>query len=233
VSSVALCNQAGAGAKAPAHASILQHEGTTVKKLSISVIAIAIGLAFSFGAMAQGMSKDEYKASTDAIVAEFKSAKASCDSLAANAKDVCMADANGKEKVAKAELEARYKPNEKARYDARIAKAQADYSVAKEKCDDKAGNEKDVCVKEAKAAETGAKADAKAQMKISQANKAAKETSGEAQMKANEEKATARKAAAEQKRDADYAVAKEKCDVYAGGAKDYCVNQAKARFGKS
>ena len=44
---------------------------------------------------------------------------------------------------------------------------------------------------------------------------------------------TARKAAAEQKRDADYAVAKEKCDVYAGGAKDYCVNQAKARFGKS
>ena len=38
---------------------------------------------------------------------------------------------------------------------------------------------------------------------------------------------------AEQKRDADYAVAKEKCDVYAGGAKDYCVDQAKARFGKS
>jgi hypothetical protein len=35
--------------------------------------------------------------------------------------------------------------------------------VAKEKCDDKAGNEKDVCVKEAKAALVRAKADAKAQ----------------------------------------------------------------------
>ena len=158
-----------------------------MKKLNISVIAVAIGLAFSFGAMAQSMSKDEYRAGTDTIVAEFKSAKASCDALSANAKDVCMAEANGKEKVAKAELEARYKPSEKARYDARVAKAQADYSVAKEKCDDKAGNEKDVCVKEAKAAETRAKADAKAQMKISQANRAAKETSGEAQMKADEE----------------------------------------------
>jgi len=58
----------------------------------------------------------------------------------------------GKEKVAKAELEARYKPSEKNRYQARVAQADADYSVAKEKCDDKAGNEKDVCVKEAKAA---------------------------------------------------------------------------------
>jgi len=29
------------------------------------------------------MSKDEYKASTDSIVAEFKTAKANCDSLSA------------------------------------------------------------------------------------------------------------------------------------------------------
>jgi hypothetical protein len=204
-----------------------------VKKLNISIVAAAIGLAFSFGATAQSVSKTEYKAGTDSIVAESKSAKASCDSLAANAKDVCMAEANGKEKVAKAELEARYKPSEKTRYDARVAKAQADYSVAKEKCDDKAGNEKDVCVKEGKAAEIRATADARAQMKTSQANKAANETSGEARMKADEQGANARKAAAEDKRDADYAVAKEKCDVYAGGAKDYCVNQAKTRFGKS
>ena len=164
---------------------------------------------------------------------ESKSARVSCDSLSANAKDVCMVEANGKETVAKAELEARYKPTEKTRYEARVAKARADYSVAKEKCDDKAGNAKDVCAKEAKAVETRAKADAKAQMKTSQANKAAKETSSEARRKADENGADARKDAAADKRDADYAVAKEKCDVYAGGAKDYCVNQAKARFGKS
>jgi hypothetical protein len=149
VSSTDRSKQAAAGAKAPAIASVsqLQYEGTTVKKLNISAIAVAIGLAFSCGAMAQGMSKDEYKASTDSIVAEFKSAKASCDSLSANANDVCVAEVKGKEKVAKAELEARYKPSEKTHYQARVAKAEADYSVAKEKCDDKAGNEKDVCVK--------------------------------------------------------------------------------------
>lgn len=224
-----------AGAKAPASVSVtpLQHEGTTLKKLNITAITVAIGLAFSFGAMAQSMSKVEYKANTDTIVAEFKSARANCDSLSANAKDVCMAEAKGKEKVAKAELEARYKPTDKNRYQARVAHADADYSVAKEKCDDKAGNEKDVCVKEAKAAQTSARADAKANMKVSEANKAAKQTSSEARMEANEKGADARSDAAEQKRDADYAVAKEKCDTYAGGAKDYCLDQAKARFGKS
>ena len=88
-----------------------------------------------------------------------------------------MAEAKGKEKVAKAELEARNKPSDKARYAVSIAKAEADYAVAKEKCDDKAGNDKTVCVKEAKAAETRAKADAKAQMKTSDASKPAKEKS--------------------------------------------------------
>ena len=44
------------------------------------------------------------------------------------------------------------------------------------KCDDKAGNDKLACVKEAKAAETRAKADAKAQMKSASAGKPAKET---------------------------------------------------------
>ena len=34
-----------------------------------------------------------------------------------------------------------------------FAKADATYNVAKEKCDDKAGNAKDVCVQEAKAIE--------------------------------------------------------------------------------
>ena len=95
----------------------------------------------------------------------------------ANAKDVYMADAKGKEKVAKAELEARYKPSEKACYAVSVANAEADYAVAKEECDDKAGNDKKVCVKEANAAEARAKADAKAQMKTADTNKPATEKS--------------------------------------------------------
>ena len=46
--------------------------------------------------------------------------------------------------------------------------------MAKQKCDDLSGNPKDVCVKEAKAARTTAKADATVQMKTGQTNSDAK-----------------------------------------------------------
>jgi hypothetical protein len=41
------------------------------------------------------------------------------------------------------------------------------------------------------------------------------------------------KDAAKDKRDAAYAVAKEKCDAFSSDAKSNCINEAKARFGKS
>ena len=193
-----------------------------MNKLTFSALAFSVGLAFSAGAMAENLSKEEYKAQKDGIAADFKAGKAACGSYAANAKDICMAEANGKQKVAKAELEARNQPTSKTRYEARTARAEAGYAVAMEKCDDLAGNGKDVCVKEAKAAQTAAKADAKAQMKTSDANAAAGEKS-----------ADARKDAAADKREADYAVAKAKCDAFASDAKDRCMANAKTRFGKS
>jgi hypothetical protein len=167
------------------------------------------------------MSKEEHKAAKDRIEVDYKAAKASCDSLSGNAKDICVAEAKGKEKVAKAELEAAYKPTEKNRYDARVAKAEADYAVAKEKCDDRAGDDKKICMKEAKAVETRAKADAKANKKTASAETTAAKKSYDAQ-----------RDAAEDKRDADYAVAKAKCDTLAGDAKDRCISDAKARYGK-
>jgi len=149
-----------------------------MNKPRITAIAAAFALALSAGALAaQGMSKDEYKAGKDRIAAEYKSARADCGSLKANAKDVCMAEAKGKEKVAKAELEASSKPSDKTRYAVSIAKAEADYAVAKEKCDDKAANDRKACVKEARAAETRAKADAKAQYPAAVTSKPVKEKS--------------------------------------------------------
>ena len=203
-----------------------------MNKLNMTAIAAAIGLVFSAGVMAQSMSKEAYKAAEDRIAAEYATDKANCDSLSGNTKDICIAEAKGKEKVANAELIARNEPTAKNRYNALIAKAEADYAVANEKCDEKTGNEKDICVKEAKAVETRVKADAEAQMKTSAATKAASEKSGEAGMKAKEEGTEARQEAATEKRDANYAVAKEKCDSLAGGAKDRCVDEAKAKYGK-
>jgi len=192
-----------------------------MNNLNISTIALAVGLSFSIGAMAESMSKDDYQAGKHKISVEYKAARAGCASLSGNANDICVAEAKGNEKVATANLDASYKPSAKAHYKALVAKAEADYAVAKERCDDKAGNTKDVCVKEAKAARTAALADAKVQLKTAEAKTTARETS-----------ADARKDATDDKVNADYAVAKEKCDALAGSAKSQCLDQAKARFGK-
>ena len=199
---------------------------------NIKVATVAVALAFSAGAMAQGITKTEYKADKDRISVEYKTAKAGCASFSDNAYDICEAKAKGNEQVAVAELEASYKPTTKNHYNVAVARAEADYGVANQLCDDRSGNAKDVCVKEAKAAAVAAKADAKAQMKSANANATAAETSGKANSKAREQSADARKDAASDKRDADYAVAKEKCDAFAGDAKSNCLNEAKARFGK-
>jgi hypothetical protein len=203
-----------------------------MSKFTATAIAFAIGFTFSIGVMAQTMSKNDYKAGMDSIAAEYKSNKASCESLSGNANDICMAEVKGNEKVAKAELEARNKNTNQARYDALVTKAEANYSVAREKCDDRAGNVKDVCLKEAKAAETAAKADAKSQMKISKADKKADKESAEVRKDARETSAEVRQDAASDKRNADYSVAKEKCDALAGGAKDSCMNEAKLNYGR-
>lgn len=149
----------------------------------------------------------------DRIAAAYKTDKAACDPMKGNAKDICVIEAKGKEKIAKAELEVSYKPTRKSRYASSIAKAEADYAVAKEKCDDLAGNTKDVCVKEAKAAQIAAKADAKAQMKTSDANASARETSADARSKASTKVADAQKDARTDQLNAQYSVAKEKCFI--------------------
>lgn len=182
--------------------------------------ALAVAGAFVLVGNAAALTKAETKAESDQIAAQFKSAKAQCDRLNGNAKDICLAEANGANKVAKGELEVRQNDTAKARYNVRVTKAEAAYGVAKEKCDDLAGNAKDVCIKDAKAALTTAKADAKAGKEIKAAGR-------EADVKTT----AARKEATDDKRDANYAAAKERCDKYSGDVKDTCIAEAKVRFG--
>jgi hypothetical protein len=162
-------------------------------------------------AHAGSMSKADHTAAETRISAEYKSDKAACASLAGNAKDICVEEAKAKEKVARAELEYGFTGKAGDRTKVAVARAESAYAVAKEKCDDQAGNAKDVCVKEAKAVETKALADAKMGKEIGEA----------------------KRDAAADKRDADYNVAVEKCDALAGDAKTSCIAAAKAKFGKS
>lgn len=179
--------------------------------------------AFSMVATASmAMQPAEHTAAKNRISTDYKAAKSQCDALKDNAKDICMKEAKGNENIAKAELEAQYKPNEKSQYKARVARADAAYEVAKERCDDQTGNAKDVCKKEAKAEHVRAVENAK----VAQAQAKPADTSAEKGAAVSE----ARKDAAEEKREADYKAAKERCDSMSGDAKDKCVDDAKRKF---
>jgi hypothetical protein len=168
------------------------------------------------------ISKDAYDTIVKNADMQYKTEKDACASRSGNAKDICLAEANGKEKVAKADAEAAYKNTPKLREDARVTRAEATYNVAKEKCDELSGNPKDVCVKEASAVLVKAKADAKVDR-----------VAAETRLDADTKQADARNEATKNKRDADYKVAIEKCDALGGAAKDSCVSGAKVQYGKS
>lgn len=173
-------------------------------------LTAAVLLAFA-PVQAQTIGKVDYNAAKTRIGADFKSDKASCDSRSGNAKDICVEEAKAKEKVALADLEYKHTGKSVDRNKLLTVKAETAYAVAKERCDDKSGNAKDVCVQEAKAVEVKALADAKMGKEIGEA----------------------RSDAAATKRDADYKVAVEKCDAMSGDAKASCITAAKASFGKS
>jgi osmotically-inducible protein OsmY len=94
-----------------------------------------------------------------------------------------------------------------ASYRAVTQKAAADYKVATAKCGSMSGNDKDVCLAEARLARTRTESDA-----LSQYNNTAK----------GREKARANLA------DAEYDLAKTKCGAKSGADKDDCMNNAKS-----
>ena len=178
---------------------------------ALQATVLAVSLLALPTVYASTIAKADYKAGKSRISADYKADKSACEPQAGNAKDICIQEAKAKEKVALAELEYGYTGKVADRNKVLVAKAESAYAVAKERCDDQAGNAKDVCVKEAKAVEVKALADAKMGKEIREA----------------------KKDAASDKLDADYKVAIEKCDALAGDPKNNCVAAAKAQFGKN
>jgi hypothetical protein len=142
-----------------------------MKLTKMTVLAAILGVACAGPVQAADGASKEQKAEKQRIEADAKAAKAKCKDMKANAKDICMAEANGNEKVAKAELALKMKDTPKNRYDVVAAKADAQYMVAKEKCDDMKGKEKNACEKEAKQARSDAKKSAKAEREAAEGKK--------------------------------------------------------------
>lgn len=179
----------------------------TPLKLSLMIAAL---LVLQPVQAADTLSADAMRSSKAQIDASYTQEKAACDKLKSNAKDVCQEEAKGRERIAHAELNFRNNATADNDYKLRAARAESAYEIALEKCDDWSGNAKDVCVKEAKAVEVKAMADAKLAQTMVDARRDAKAD----------------------KLDADYKVAAEKCDAMSGDAKSNCMASAKRMHGK-
>lgn len=173
-----------------------------------------LGAAIAFFAIQAGAATPEAKAAyvqaKDAAAAEYKTARARCDTITGIPNAVCIAQAKAARVRAIEEAHAYYKNTLKAYTASRLRIAAADYELDKTKCAALTGNDKDVCIKQAKATLVAARADATADKKAIEA----------------------RSDARDDKRTAEYKVAREKCDAFAGAAKDSCVAAAKSQYGR-
>ena len=96
--------------------------------LTVTGLLSVTSLAFSAGVIVQSMSNSEYETSKNGIAAQLKSAKAHCRSVTGNRKElteICVANAERQENIAKANLEAQYNPTEQTRNEALDAKVKA------------------------------------------------------------------------------------------------------------
>ena len=175
-------------------------------------IALLVAALCCSGAASAATSeaKAAYVQAKDTAAVSYKAARARCDAITGNPKDVCVEEAKAARVRAEEEAGAFYKNTLKAYTASRMKIASANYDLDKAKCGALTGNDKDVCVTQAKATLVAAQADAKADKRAIEA----------------------RTDARDDKRTAEYKVAREKCDAFAGAVKDSCVSTAKTQFGK-
>lgn len=154
--------------------------------------------------------KTAYNLARDTAATTYKHARAACDTITGNPKDVCVAQAKAARVRTEEEANAYYLNTLKAFTQSRMRIASANFERDKTRCKAFNGNEKDVCLSQAKATLISVQADARADSKTIEAR---------ADARADKETAA-------------YKVALEKCDAFAGAVKDNCVSTAKIQFGK-
>ena len=172
---------------------------------------VAIAWTGAACAFAAPVTQDEYRAARKRIESEYKEMNAACERLPGNARDVCRAESRGKWRVARAELE--YNRSGSPKEASRLATTRADaaYDVAQERCGDRVGSERSLCLTEAKMVHEKALADARLESRVGEA----------------------RRDAVEEKRNAEFNLAKERCEALSGEDRTACMSAARARFGKS
>jgi hypothetical protein len=174
------------------------------------LLAAALSILSITAAQAATLSPAEFKDGKARIDTAYKADRQACKPMTGNARDICVEQAKGREKVALAELTLGRsgKPEDDVRL--RVVRAETTYAVSREKCDDLSGNGKAVCVQEARTVETKALADARMAKAVGEAREDSAREVGEA----------------------SYKLAMEKCDALAGEAKASCITAARQAQGK-
>ncbi len=126
------------------------------------LILLALAASAGFGAapaFAQDQGQDNnasYRAMSDKAQTDYKVAKAQCDASSGNAKKQCEESAKVDLARADADAVALYKNTPSALSDARLDLANAEYGLARAKCDAMSGSNKTLCLSDAKTAHTTA-----------------------------------------------------------------------------
>ena len=187
-----------------------------MKLLIATLLATAAGASIAAPTFALNHDPATYRNATQQAAADYRAAIAKCDAMNGNGKDVCVAEA----KLARTETEAKalskYSNSPASREKTRTNLAEAEFSLAKARCDGKSGADKDDCMNNAKSVHTAALADAKADRSSSATGK----STGAAT-------ATGGLVAGTDTRDPAKAAAVDKCAQTAGDAKTACVIETK------
>ena len=110
------------------------------------VTAAALGVAICTAPQAQGLGKAEYLAARKTIQSDFRNARIGCEPMLDNVRTTCLADVQGREAVALAELRAAYDPTAESLMEVRILKARAGLALARARCDDVPAHRKAACL---------------------------------------------------------------------------------------
>jgi hypothetical protein len=128
---------------------------------TILVSATALGIGAAVDSPRSLMSPVDYGAARMAIEAEARAALSKCRDLESQPKDLCKAEAKADERIRKADLVAQYRGTVAAASEARLARAKAQYDLARTKCGEQRGEEKISCMRTARADKAKALDDAK------------------------------------------------------------------------
>jgi hyperosmotically inducible protein len=137
----------------------------TTFKTTILATLLATAMSASYAAAPTAALNHDpatYRNVTQKAAADFKLATNACKDMSGNPKNVCMEEAKAARAHTEADAVAQYNNTSAGRAKARNAVADADFAVAKAKCQDASGAEKDSCLANAAAVRSAAIAEVKA-----------------------------------------------------------------------